>query len=30
MQSLNPTDPRRNELQRSLHNAGIEQIRLYR
>ena len=30
MQSLNPTDPRRNELQRNLNNAGLERIRLYR
>ena len=30
MQSLNPTDPIRNELQRSLNNAGLEQIRLNR
>ena len=30
MQSLNPNDPRRNQLGRSLHDAGVEQVRLYR
>jgi hypothetical protein len=30
MQLLNPTDPRRNELQRDLNYAAMEQIRLYR